>query len=120
RTAVYCDRVQNVIGTANYVTKNVRDRRGVEMPPPEWNGGGDSTGLQMPLFQAAPGPENPAGSHLEAPPQFPRPNPPEEQHGLLADMAGVGTRERWEVRLREAGFALKGHRLVRRNGDGEA
>lgn len=38
QTAVYCDRVQNVVGLANYVTKNVKDRRKVEVPPQEWNG----------------------------------------------------------------------------------
>jgi hypothetical protein len=37
-TTVYCDRVQNVGGLANYVTKNVKDRSKVEMPPQEWNG----------------------------------------------------------------------------------
>src|ERR1700730_4267390 len=38
QTAVYCDRVRNVPGLANYVTKNIKDRRKVEMPPQEWNG----------------------------------------------------------------------------------
>jgi hypothetical protein len=38
QTTVYCDRVQNVPGLANYVTKNVKDRSKVEMPPQEWNG----------------------------------------------------------------------------------
>ena len=38
QTAVYCDRVQNVPGLANYVTKNVKDRSKVEMPTQEWNG----------------------------------------------------------------------------------
>jgi hypothetical protein len=38
QTAVYCDRVRNVPGLANYVTKNVKDRSKVEMPPQEWNG----------------------------------------------------------------------------------
>jgi DNA phosphorothioation-associated putative methyltransferase len=37
----------------------------------------------------------------------------EEQHGLLANPAGIGTRAAWQARLREAGFALRGHRLVR-------
>ena len=37
-TAVCCDRVQNVPGLANYVTKNVKDRSKVEMPLQEWNG----------------------------------------------------------------------------------
>lgn len=38
QTAVYCDRVRNVPGLANYVTKNVKDRSKVEMPPQDWNG----------------------------------------------------------------------------------
>jgi hypothetical protein len=38
QTAVYCDRVRNVPGLANYVTKNVKDRSKFEMPPQEWNG----------------------------------------------------------------------------------
>jgi DNA phosphorothioation-associated putative methyltransferase len=38
----------------------------------------------------------------------------EEEHGLLDDASGIGTRERWAERLRHAGLALKGHRLVRR------
>jgi hypothetical protein len=33
QTAVYCGLVRNVVGLANYVTKNVKDRRKVEMPP---------------------------------------------------------------------------------------
>jgi hypothetical protein len=36
-TAVYCDRVRNVIGLANYLPKNLKDRRRVEMPPESWN-----------------------------------------------------------------------------------
>jgi DNA phosphorothioation-associated putative methyltransferase len=40
----------------------------------------------------------------------------EEGHGLLADPSGIGTRAGWQNRLREAGFALKGHRLIRRAG----
>jgi hypothetical protein len=39
----------------------------------------------------------------------------EEQHGLLSDGAGIGTRGGWEARLQDAGFALRGHRLVRRS-----
>jgi hypothetical protein len=31
------------------------------------------------------------------------------------DAAAIGTRAGWEARLRAAGFALRGHRLVRRN-----
>ncbi len=38
QTAVYCDQVRNVLGLANYVTKNLKDRSKVEMPPQEWNG----------------------------------------------------------------------------------
>jgi DNA phosphorothioation-associated putative methyltransferase len=38
----------------------------------------------------------------------------EERHGLLADTATIGTRNGWQARLRAAGFALRGHRLVRR------
>jgi DNA phosphorothioation-associated putative methyltransferase len=37
----------------------------------------------------------------------------EDQHGLLADAAGIGTKSGWEERLRKAGFALRGHRVVR-------
>jgi hypothetical protein len=36
--SVYADRVHTVIGHGNYVTKNVKDRRTVEMPPQEWSG----------------------------------------------------------------------------------
>jgi hypothetical protein len=37
----------------------------------------------------------------------------EERHGLLADPAAIGTRDGWNNRLQEAGWALQGHRLVR-------
>jgi DNA phosphorothioation-associated putative methyltransferase len=37
----------------------------------------------------------------------------EEQHGLLDDSSGIGTRDGWSKRLAERGFVLKGHRLVR-------
>jgi DNA phosphorothioation-associated putative methyltransferase len=37
----------------------------------------------------------------------------EEQHGLLSDTAGIGNRSGWQQRLRNAGFELRGHRLVR-------
>jgi DNA phosphorothioation-associated putative methyltransferase len=37
----------------------------------------------------------------------------EEKAGLLEEPAGIGTREGWQRRLRERGYALKGHRLVR-------
>jgi len=38
KVSVYADRVRTVIGHAHYVTKNLKDRRGVEMPPQEWSG----------------------------------------------------------------------------------
>jgi DNA phosphorothioation-associated putative methyltransferase len=37
----------------------------------------------------------------------------EERYGLLADTATIGTQAGWQQRLRTAGFALRGHRLVR-------
>jgi hypothetical protein len=37
-TAVYCDRVRNVLGLANYLPKHVKDRSKVEMPPQIWRG----------------------------------------------------------------------------------
>jgi DNA phosphorothioation-associated putative methyltransferase len=37
----------------------------------------------------------------------------EEGRGLLGETASIGTRAGWEDRLRERGYALKGHRLVR-------
>jgi DNA phosphorothioation-associated putative methyltransferase len=42
----------------------------------------------------------------------------EERHGLLEDAATIGTRAGWERRLREAGFRLHGHRLVRATAKG--
>jgi DNA phosphorothioation-associated putative methyltransferase len=38
----------------------------------------------------------------------------EEKHCLLDDTSTIGTRSGWEARLAERGFALRGHRLVRR------
>ena len=38
----------------------------------------------------------------------------EESKGLLDDSSRIGTRNGWEQRLQDCGFALKGHRLVRR------
>jgi len=38
----------------------------------------------------------------------------EDKHGLLDDPATIGTREGWQARLNASGFALRGHRLVRR------
>jgi DNA phosphorothioation-associated putative methyltransferase len=40
----------------------------------------------------------------------------EEERGLLAETATIGTRDGWEARLRERGLRLQGHRLVRRRG----
>jgi hypothetical protein len=45
--------------------------------------------------------------------KFARLTQQEERHGLLADPAGIGTQAAWESRLRDAGFALRGHRLIR-------
>jgi DNA phosphorothioation-associated putative methyltransferase len=45
--------------------------------------------------------------------KFARLSEQEERHGLLADAATIGTRSGWEGRLREVGFALRGHHLVR-------
>ena len=46
--------------------------------------------------------------------KFARLTQQEEKHGLLMDTNSIGTRDGWNERLREKGFALKGHRLVRR------
>jgi DNA phosphorothioation-associated putative methyltransferase len=46
-------------------------------------------------------------------PKFARLTAQEEKAGLLEDAAAIGTREGWQRRLRERGFALRGHRLVR-------
>jgi hypothetical protein len=55
--------------------------------------------------------------------RFARLTQQEERHGLLSEPSGLGTRDRWQQRLREAGFALRGHRLIRAGGkslpDGE-
>jgi len=45
--------------------------------------------------------------------KFARLTQQEERHGLLADGAGIGTRLGWKQRLRESGYVLRGHRLVR-------
>jgi DNA phosphorothioation-associated putative methyltransferase len=45
--------------------------------------------------------------------KFARLTEQEERHGLLDDPATIGTRAGWERRLRAAGWALHGHRLVR-------
>jgi DNA phosphorothioation-associated putative methyltransferase len=46
--------------------------------------------------------------------KFARLTQQEEKHGLLDDTATIGTRDGWLARLSAAGFALRGHRLVRR------
>src|SRR5207249_377812 len=48
--------------------------------------------------------------------RFARLTAQEEKHGLLADAAGIGTRDGWTKRLTERGWALRGHRLVRCGG----
>jgi DNA phosphorothioation-associated putative methyltransferase len=52
--------------------------------------------------------------------KFARLTAQEEQHGLLDEASGIGTREGWAKRLTDRGFALKGHRLVRASGQGTA
>ena len=47
--------------------------------------------------------------------RFARLTAQEEKHGLLDDPAAIGTNDGWQARLKEAGFALRGHRLIRRN-----
>jgi DNA phosphorothioation-associated putative methyltransferase len=50
--------------------------------------------------------------------KFERLTAQEERAGLLEDTATIGTRAGWADRLRERGYALRGHRLVRcRSGD---
>jgi DNA phosphorothioation-associated putative methyltransferase len=46
--------------------------------------------------------------------KFARLTAQEEKQGLLDDASTIGTRQGWSRRLEENGFALKGHRLVRR------
>jgi hypothetical protein len=65
------------------------------------------TGLRCPLFP----PLRPDHPLFE---KFARLTKQEEDHGLLTDAAGIGTRAGWEARLTEAGFVLRGHRLCRR------
>ncbi len=51
--------------------------------------------------------------------KFARLTSQEERAGLLDETATIGTRAGWSERLRERGYALRGHRLVRdRAGDG--
>jgi DNA phosphorothioation-associated putative methyltransferase len=45
--------------------------------------------------------------------RFARLTQQEEKHRLLDDSRLIGTKDGWETRLRQAGFALRGHRLVR-------
>jgi hypothetical protein len=45
--------------------------------------------------------------------KFARLTEQEEQRGLLDETAALGTRDAWQARLAVAGFALRGHRLVR-------
>ncbi len=46
--------------------------------------------------------------------RFARLSKQEEEYGLLDDTGTIGTRDGWQARLCEAGFALRGRRLVRR------
>jgi len=46
--------------------------------------------------------------------RFTRLTDQEEKHRLLDDPATIGTRQGWQARLDAAGFALRGHRLIRR------
>ncbi len=46
--------------------------------------------------------------------KFARLTAQEEDRDLLTDTSTIGTRRGWETRLRETGFALRGHRLIRR------
>ena len=52
--------------------------------------------------------------------RFARLTEQEERHGLLDETATIGTRAGWEARLRERGFTVRGHRLVRVPGQGGA
>jgi hypothetical protein len=53
--------------------------------------------------------------------EFERLTRQEEWAGLLDETATIGTRSGWADRLRERGYALRGHRLVRTwAGDGPA
>ena len=48
--------------------------------------------------------------------KFARLSNQEEKHGLLEETSTIGTRDGWERRLRDRGFSLKGHRLMRKQG----
>jgi hypothetical protein len=56
----------------------------------------------------------PAGHPLHT--RFAKLTQQEEKHGLLDDTATIGTTEGWKRRLKERGFALRGHRLVKNHG----
>jgi hypothetical protein len=45
--------------------------------------------------------------------KFARLTTQEERAGLLDETASIGTRAGWAERLRERGYTLRGHRLVR-------
>lgn len=47
--------------------------------------------------------------------KFARLTAQEERCGLLSDASTIGTRDGWNERLRNAGWELRGHRLVRRH-----
>ena len=47
--------------------------------------------------------------------KFSRLTQQEERSGLLGDTSAIGTRKGWEIRLQEAGVALRGHRVVKTN-----
>ncbi|MBI1918355.1 MAG: hypothetical protein HYS12_27000 [Planctomycetes bacterium] len=49
--------------------------------------------------------------------KFARLTKQEEQHDLLDNAGAVGNRSGWETRLREAGYRLRGHQLVRASRD---
>jgi hypothetical protein len=50
--------------------------------------------------------------------RFARLTQQEDKHALLDEPATIGTRDGWNRRLQERGFAIKGHRLVRVNAPG--
>jgi hypothetical protein len=47
--------------------------------------------------------------------KFARLTEQEQRYGLLSDPSTIGTRDGWNERLRNAGWELRGHRLVRRS-----
>jgi DNA phosphorothioation-associated putative methyltransferase len=48
--------------------------------------------------------------------KFARLSEQEEKHGLLSDSATIGTRDGWNARLKDTGFSVRGHRLIRNRG----